>query len=54
MRCRDYCSIFNTLGTDSSATIAYAPGSEHHYPTMSTIWVHGGRLEIYIEREKFI
>ena len=40
------CRKNNTLGTEPNAPLAYASVSELHHPTMSTIWGHGGLLEI--------
>ena len=40
-------SVANTaLGTDPNAPIDYAPKSKHHYPIMSMLGYHGGRLHI--------
>ena len=53
---RGYCSIFNTLWVDPSATLSYAPGLEHHHPTMSMLGGHGCWLDIYIyiDRERYV
>ena len=37
--------MVNTVGTEPNSPISYAPGSEHHHLTMSTIGRHGGQLE---------
>ena len=40
--------VVNTTGTESNARLAYAPGSEHHFLTMSNLGGHGIQLEIVL------
>ena len=37
---------------EPSGTLAYAPGLELRYPTMITLWGHGGWLKRERERER--
>ena len=43
-KARDTVAV-NNIGTEPNDPLAYAPGSEHHRPTMSNLGGHGGQLE---------
>ena len=45
--------MFDTIGTEPNARLAYDLGSEHHKPTMSTLGGHRGRLEKERQRSPF-
>ena len=40
-----YSVYVDTIWTEPNAPLAYAPGLEHHRPTMSKLRGHGVRLE---------
>ena len=40
--------VVNTIGTEPTSSLVYAPGLEHHHLPTSKLKRHRGRLDIYI------